>query len=165
MNAENVEFRRLLAASGWRQARAAEALGLSTGTVSQYVSDKTVPSITVLRLFGALIGERLRLPGESPAPAGTPFVLEPWEEDLVEALRGIPAGRRKHVAESIRTVVTAYDGLVNKSPLKHPVDEGKGRDPVLEELQRKADETARLWATPPRLRKLPGRQSNNAKPS
>lgn len=165
MNDENVEFRRLLKVSGWRQARAAAELGLSTGTVSQYVSDKTIPSITVLRLFGALIGESVRLPGETPSAQGAPFVREKWEDELVSAIRLIPADRRKHVADSIRVVLSAYDGTVNKSPLNQASGVGTESDPVLDKLHQQAKAIVKKLVDDRKYGDAPRRKPQNEPPS
>lgn len=140
MNAANVEFRRLLQASGWRQARAAAALGLSTGTVSQYVHDKTVPSLTVLRLLAALIGESVRIRGETPAPPGQPAIREIWEEELMVTIRKVAPERRRRVVEAVITTLTAceMEKVVNNSPLPNVPPSGRGKDPVLDRLQAQA---------------------------
>jgi len=173
VNATNVEFRRLLRSSGWHQARAAAALGLSTGTVSQYVHDKTVPSLTVLRLFGALIGEPVQIEGESPAAARQPVIREIWEEELIATIRRVPINRRRHVVESMRAVVTALDPEktantidVNNSPLNPVGDAGRGNDPVLDRLERQASEAMdKIIAAQKRDRLIRGRNPKHAPPA
>lgn len=106
MDALNQEFLRLFAVSGWNQARVSRELHVSSGTVSQYVSGETRPSLTVLRLLAELVGDTLRVPGVTPAPANRTFPprLDPRERALVDALRDCPSEQRRQLLEAFATI-------------------------------------------------------------
>lgn len=110
---ENDEFLRLLANSGWNQARAARELGTTTATVSRYVTGKIVPSIPVLRLFAERLGETLLLPG-SPYSAtslgDSPRWLANWESDAIYLLRRLDPEPRAKLIEAVRSMVESMAG-------------------------------------------------------
>lgn len=110
------EFDRLLDRSGWTNARAARELGLTPSVVTQYRKRRTAPSLTVLRLFAEILGERLLLPGESgqhSALRDGPRWLEEWEADALHALRRFEPHRRREVIRAIGTILEAAAGSVS----------------------------------------------------
>lgn len=112
---ENEEFIRLLAKSGWNQARAARELGMTPATVSRYVTKsaakRIVPSIPVLRLFAERLGENLNLPSETYSATvlkDSPRWLDAWEADAIYMLRRLDPEARKGLIEGLRVIVAAF---------------------------------------------------------
>lgn len=92
----NQEFVRLLVSSDWSHKRAASELGVDPATVSRYCSGAVKPSITVLRLFAALIGERVQSDGSlHEAPHAPRQAHDAVESDLINAIRQIPSNIRR----------------------------------------------------------------------
>lgn len=126
LDIHNQEFVRLLAASGWHQARATRELGLTSGTVSRYVAGKAKPSLPVLRLFAERISEPLILPGESGKPSewreGGPKFLETWEARIIASLRRLERPARERVIDAIDDIIDAVSKPVRytKPPKKEP---------------------------------------------
>ena len=109
VDALNAEFLRLLQASGWNKARAARELYLDPSAITRYVNLEARPSMTVLKLFSELLGERLTV-GENEAivPASTlggPRHLENWEGELVDLLRELDPVARRAATEALVTLV------------------------------------------------------------
>jgi transcriptional regulator with XRE-family HTH domain len=100
---ENIEFRRLLHLSGWTQAQAAEELHVDRVTVNRYVNDAVRPSLTVLRLFAELAGDRVRLPnitvGSERLAETEPRRLARWEEKALLVLGSLTPPRRDKLIE------------------------------------------------------------------
>ena len=137
---ENDEFVRLLANSGWKQARAAKELGLRTSTVSRYVSGQTKPSIQVLRLFAGILSEKLLLPGEpTPSFSDGPRWLEDWEADALAVLRRVEPKRRRRAISAIKELLEAFAGHGSIAP--RPID------PVTDSERIVADTVAALTST------------------
>lgn len=138
MNVHNAEFLRLHVASGWHQARTARELALDPSTVSRYLQDAAVPSLTVLRLFAGLIGERVLLPGEmegaSPLRDG-PRWLEDWESDLVAVLRRVDPAARPRVVGALRDIVEAL-GASARYPRPRPADPLPSTERILDAAAR-----------------------------
>lgn len=122
----NAEFCRLLTNSGWHQARAARALRLTTGTVSRYVSGEIRPSLTVLRLFSQLLGERLLIPGEQdPDPHALrdgPRWMEEWEVDALAVFRRLSPEARRDAVRAFRALADALASRHMGAPLPDPID-------------------------------------------
>lgn len=124
MDELNQEFLRLLSASGWKQSRAAAELHLDPGTVSRYVSMEARPSLTVLRLFATLIGERL-LVGENAdgrVVHDAPRALESWEQDVLSRFRRLPPTQRRRAIEGMNQMLEAFtlDPGDSKPPMGRP---------------------------------------------
>lgn len=113
----NKEFRALAAQSGWKAARIANELALSRGTVSDYLSGRTLPSLTVLRLFARLLNAKLDLPDEDFPTALEGLSLEEWERSLFQALRKVPTQKRRSVAEAARVLIEAMEDTEKTAPL------------------------------------------------
>ena len=90
MDPLNKEFIRLLKLSGLTQTDAAKLLHVSQGVISQYVSGKTRPSETVLRLF------RLETGTAPMVRETTESVVSDAEFGLIEAIRKMPRDRQGH---------------------------------------------------------------------
>src|SRR6185369_15802466 len=97
----SAEFIRLLKASGWSQARAARALEITPGAVSQICSRRTRPRSSTLGLLKRVIGTgagtaaRGRWPEDEPA-------LDPSEVKLIANFRRLPPSERRAVALIVR---------------------------------------------------------------
>lgn len=110
MTNRSEEFVRLKEISGWTQARIARELDLDPSTVSLVMNHRCQPSLTVLRLFSLLIGERLQLPGESD---GASYIrdrarwLEDWESDLIAHFRRLDPASRSVAAKAVGTMIEA----------------------------------------------------------
>lgn len=105
----NDQFVSLLAASGWHQARAARELGLTTATVSRYVSGKQTPSLPVLKLFASILGSSLTIYGGDGDPAAPmrdgPRWLSDWEENVLNQLRRLEPENRQRVVHCISELI------------------------------------------------------------
>lgn len=114
MDAYNCEFTRLLSSSGWPQKKAAAELGVDPATVSRYVAGSVKPSITILRLLAARVGESLRLEGEprGEQPMGNDG-FDRNERDLIETIRGLPLAIRKPFTEQIRSAAHLLNSALN----------------------------------------------------
>ena len=161
------EFRWLVERSGWRQSRIADELALSRGTVTDYMSGRTKPSLTVLRLFSRLINQPLDLPNEAIPTALEGRVLEEWESSLFASIRKANPSKRKAIAQAAQTLIEALETehVVNKSPLKEGGDVGKGKDAVMEKLQRQAAEVVDTWITERQPGAARRRRTQNESPS
>lgn len=110
MNQKSAEFKRLYIASGWKQIRVAKELDLNPSSVSLAISGKYEPSLSILRLFAGLIGERVLLPGEDADRSfirDGPRWLEDWEEAIILALRRIDPKVRKRVVTCLEEIFRA----------------------------------------------------------
>jgi transcriptional regulator with XRE-family HTH domain len=103
------EFRGLLRASGWTQAEAARQLAMTPSALSQIVRQNCPvrPSPVTLRLFQLLLWrekpEALREAARRQALAAA----EPWEQEVIQALRGIPLKTRQSVLRQLRALIAA----------------------------------------------------------
>jgi transcriptional regulator with XRE-family HTH domain len=105
VDAENIEFKELLAASGWTQAEAARKLFLQPPSISQYVNGSNRPSRQVLELF------KLAIVSYNPGalfPSGNnrerSFHLAEWEAKLIEELRWLQEDDRDRVLKAIKAL-------------------------------------------------------------
>lgn len=149
MNPRTVEFERLLAASRWKQIQAAKELGVTPSIISRYRKGDVVPSVTILRLFAALIGERLLLPGESQQRVewdrGARW-LEPWESEAAAIFRKIEPTRRARVINAVREIVDAIGPFPSRpiSGVAHPEPEAGIRDKAQELIREVEQEHDRM---------------------
>ena len=107
----NQEFLRLLTSSGWKKARAAAELHVDPSAVTRYVNGEARPSLTVLRLFAEIIGERLLVGSADDLPTALregPRHLEAWERDLLDRLRRIEPSRRRPAIEALGQFLHAF---------------------------------------------------------
>lgn len=146
MDPKCAEFVRLLNESGWLQARVARELALNPSTVSLCVSGQTVPSLTVLRLFAGLIGQRLLIPGEggeSRFMKDGPRYLETWEDEALMALRRLDPAARKRVIDSVTEMIDAIGSSGRRRPpqIRHP------EDAITESERIVAEKAAALFAS------------------
>ena len=108
------EFLRLKESAGWDNARAAQELALHPTVIWKYITGKTVPSLTVLRLLSGLTGQPMILVGESsPRFHDGPRWLEDWESDVITTLRRIEPEARKRV---IRAITEMIDAIARGGP-------------------------------------------------
>lgn len=115
----NQEFIHLLTKSGWNQTRAALELHVEPATVSRYVSGQTRPSMTILKLFGRLLGERLRYVDDDPRSLHEAQpVLEEWETRLLFQIRALPVESRRRFVEGMSSLLEAS---------RAPVEYGKAK--------------------------------------
>ena len=111
MDELNQEFLRLLSSSGWKKARAAAELHVDPSAVTRYVNGEARPSLTVLRLFAEIIGERLLVGRADDVPTALrdgPRHLEAWERDLLDRLRRIEPAKRRPAIEALGQFLDAY---------------------------------------------------------
>lgn len=111
MDELNQEFLRLLTSSGWKKARAAAELHVDPSAVTRYVNGEARPSLTVLRLFAEIIGERLLVGRADDVPTALrdgPRHLEAWERDLLDRLRRIEPAKRRSAIEALGQFLDAY---------------------------------------------------------
>jgi len=103
------EFRLLLRASGWSQAEAARQLAMTPSALSQIVrrNSPVRPSPVTLRLFQLLLWrekpEALREAARRKAPPAS----EPWEQEMLRALRAIPPAARPAILRHLRVLIAA----------------------------------------------------------
>ncbi len=126
MHESNAQFVDLLVKSGWNQARAARELGVTTASVSRYVSGKMAPSLPVLRLFA----DRLQLPltiyggmEEGIRANDGPRWLTDWEEEVLATLRRIPSDFRPMAVKAIKDLTEACAQISAKAPRKPKAQE------------------------------------------
>ena len=113
----NQEFIHLLQKSGWNQTRAALELHVEPATVSRYVSGQTRPSMTILKLFGRLLGERLLYVADDPRSLHeSQPVMEEWETRLLLQIRALPVATRRKFVEGISGLLEAAKPPVNYRP-------------------------------------------------
>ncbi len=92
--------------SGWTSQICVERLGLSKGAISQYRNGITRPSLQVLRLFSALSGVPLALPGEKPLGKGG-ITLTDQEERILNLVRGFGPAQRSAIASMLTSLADA----------------------------------------------------------
>lgn len=97
----STEFIRLLKASGWSQARAARALEITPGAVSQICSRRTRPRSSTLGLLKRVIGTRVGSPVPGRLPEDEP-ALDPAEAKLIRNFRRLPPAEKRAVALIVR---------------------------------------------------------------
>lgn len=108
MHAHCDEFARLKQGAGWDNARAARELGMHSTVIWKYMTGKTPPSLTVLRLLAGLTSQPLLLEGEGRIKFHDgPRWLEEWESDVVTVLRRLEPGARKRVISAVREIIEA----------------------------------------------------------
>ncbi|HTH49914.1 MAG TPA: helix-turn-helix domain-containing protein [Candidatus Limnocylindria bacterium] len=114
MDELNQEFLRLLAASGWKKARAAVELHVDPSAVTRYVNGEARPSLTVLRLFAEILGERLLVGGADDVPTALregPRHLEAWERNLLDRLHRIEPAKRRPAIEALVQFLDAFPAV------------------------------------------------------
>jgi len=103
------EFRSLLRASGWSQAEAARQLAMSPSALSQIVRENSPvrPSPVTLRLFQLLLWrEKPEVMREAARPKA-PSAAEPWEQEVVRELRGVPPVTRQAILRRLKRLIEA----------------------------------------------------------
>lgn len=113
------EFARLKQGAGWDNARAARELGLHPTVIWKYMTGKTHPSLTVLRLLAGLTSQPLLLDGEPTMKFHDgPRWLEDWESDVVAVLRRLEPAARKRVISAVREIIEATAAPIRYQPPK-----------------------------------------------
>ena len=103
------EFRDLLRASGWSQAEAARQLAMTPSALSQIVRENSPvrPSPVTLRLFQLLLWrEKPEVMREAARPKA-PSAAEPWEQEVVRELRGVPPMTRQAILRRLKRLIEA----------------------------------------------------------
>lgn len=141
-----MEFVRLLRSSGWHQARASRELGVSTATISRYVSGEQEPSLPVLRLFADSINDQLLIDGEQSgqrAREGARF-LDEWEHELLGVFRRLKPEDRERATIALSTLL---DAMMSAGRRRTPRAEGEAAaesghepGPESEDMKRVADQ-------------------------
>lgn len=110
MGSANDEFDRLWARSGWKQARVARELGISSATVSRYVSREIEPSRPVLLRLSDLLNIPLLLDDAEYRPNslrdGARWLTD-WEANVITILRRLESDTRDRVIRGIAEIVDA----------------------------------------------------------
>jgi transcriptional regulator with XRE-family HTH domain len=118
----NAEFMRLLAKAGWKKAEAARRLELTPAVITRYFNGETRPSLTTLKLFKLLLGDATPLPGDAKgkpvatAPGYRP--MAPWEEELLEVLRGVDPSIARKLAQQ-------FTAIASQMPVDKTAKKGK----------------------------------------
>jgi hypothetical protein len=109
VSVEQDEFCRLRASvSEWSDKEVASKLGIHPTVVWKYRVGKVTPSITILRLFALITGQRLTLPSEEPMTINDQQRwLEPWEEEVSSILRPLDPDARKSAIQGLRMLIGA----------------------------------------------------------
>ena len=127
MEASNVEFKELLARSGWNQAKAARELDLTTASISRYMNDIDTPSKQTIRLFRMLLNlteepAPVVLKDERPAGSG---VVNPAVKELIDEIEKLKdqVASVERVAERLKPVSSPHRGRKGSiyDPAKVPV--------------------------------------------
>ena len=103
------EFRDLLRVSGWSQAEAARQLAMTPSALSQIVRENSPvrPSPVTLRLFQLLLWrEKPEVMREAARPKA-PSAAEPWEQEVVRELRGVPPVARQAILRRLKRLIEA----------------------------------------------------------
>jgi transcriptional regulator with XRE-family HTH domain len=103
------EFRDLLRASGWSQAEAARQLAMTPSALSQIVRENSPvrPSPVTLRLFQLLLWrEKPEVMREVARPKAR-SAAEPWEQEVVRELRGVPPMTRQAILRRLKRLIEA----------------------------------------------------------
>jgi transcriptional regulator with XRE-family HTH domain len=103
------EFRDLLRVSGWSQAEAARQLAMTPSALSQIVRENSPvrPSPVTLRLFQLLLWrEKPEVMREAARPKA-PSAAEPWEQEVVRELRGVPPVTRQAILRRLKRLIEA----------------------------------------------------------
>lgn len=120
--------------SGWTSQICVERLGLSKGAISQYRNGVTRPSLQVLRLYSALSGVPLALPGERPPPnAGV--ALTDQEKEIVRMVRSFGPTQRCAITSMLAAIAQAASPGSDAVPIASD-------DPKVREVAKSAIEDA-----------------------
>lgn len=136
-----MEFVRLLRSSGWHQARASRELGVSTATISRYVSGEQKPSLPVLRLFADSINDQLLLDGENPgqrAREGARF-LDDWEHEVLAVFRRLRPEDRDKATGALSALLGAMMSASKRPTPRDPAAVGDDGETDDERHKRVAD--------------------------
>ncbi len=103
------EFRDLLLASGWTQAEAARQLAMTPSALSQIVrrNSPVRPSPVTLRLFQLLLWREKPEALREAARRKAPSPAEPWEQEVIRELRGVPPKTRQAVLRRLQRLIEA----------------------------------------------------------
>lgn len=145
----NAQFVDLLVKSGWNQARAARELGVTTASVSRYVSGKMVPSLPVLRLFADRLQMPLTIYGGPLEPHRAndgPRWLTEWEEEVLATFRKIPSDARPLAVKALKELTDAFAQIPPRAARKSAT--GGSESPV-NLSERIAEETAAALSAKP----------------
>jgi transcriptional regulator with XRE-family HTH domain len=103
------EFRDLLLASGWTQAEAARQLAMTPSALSQIVRENSPvrPSPVTLRLFQLLLWREKPEALRQAARRKAPSAAEPWEQEVIRELRGVPPKTRQAILRRLQRLIEA----------------------------------------------------------
>ena len=103
------EFRDLLRAAGWSQAEAARQLAMTPSALSQIVRENSPvrPSPVTLRLFQLLLWREKPEALREVARRKALSAAEPWEQEVIRDLRGVPPKTRQSLLRRLRGLIAA----------------------------------------------------------
>ncbi|MGA2540993.1 MAG: hypothetical protein ABSG78_05460 [Verrucomicrobiota bacterium] len=103
------EFRDLLRASGWSQAEAARQLAMTPSALSQIVRQNSPvrPSPVTLRLFQLLLWREKPEALREMASRKALSAAEPWEQEVIRDLRGVPPKARQTILRQLKRLIEA----------------------------------------------------------
>ena len=99
----------MLLASGWTQAEAARQLAMTPSALSQIVrrNSPVRPSPVTLRLFQLLLWREKPEALREAARRKAPSPAEPWEQEVIRELRGVPPKTRQAVLRRLQRLIEA----------------------------------------------------------
>jgi len=100
------QFRKLVKAAGWSQAKVARRLQITPGAVSQLCSGRVRPRASTLELLRLVIEEEKRLKLSDHAALAK---LKPWETQLLELMGRLPKPRRDWVLAGFKALIKAFE--------------------------------------------------------
>jgi len=103
------EFRDLLRAAGWSQAEAARQLAMTPSALSQIVRQNSPvrPSPVTLRLFQLLLWREKPEALRAMASRKALSAAEPWEQEVIRDLRGVPPKTRQSILWQLQRLIEA----------------------------------------------------------
>lgn len=119
MNDLNAAFLKLRDQCGWTRTRIARQLRVHPSTVLRWETGDTTPDRSKLMLLASLTGLAVELDGERfQAAHDAPRTLEPWEAEMLDALRRLPPPQRRGVALSVAALANATARPVSYAPAR-----------------------------------------------
>ena len=113
LDPRNAEFIGLSRAMNWSQAETARQLNITPGAVSQICNGKTKPRLTTVNFLKALIGQK-NPEALQRYERAHPVLRAPWEEHLVEVLRGFTPAAREGLLTGFYQIIEAVQATARR---------------------------------------------------